>query len=147
MCLYVKGRYGNVRAKVAKKDITVYKIVSARDKHGDSLEGKDRFEKVHHYRSEYQDFKYELNETYENDNFPNRCTTGCSMGSEGIHSYSPKSHVLDNSYCYSDSTWASKVVVKCKIPKGTKYYVGEHNCYISQALYIGKPIKKAPKIK
>lgn len=99
MCLYIK-RF-SVR-KIAKTDITVYKVLNEFDTC---------------YRTPFQRAKVEIGKTYYSDIKHNLFSKRIDVG---IHSF------VD----FYDTYWLlmnklnNRVVVSCTIPKGSKYYIG-----------------------
>ena len=101
--------------KIAKKDITCWKLFEKL-----SPEAKND------YRSSHQGSLYALGQTYTVKKF------GIKKGTidEGIHSYSNRFNAERR------ANWFGLPLVKCIIPKGTKYY---HNKYYQE--YVSLKIK------
>lgn len=100
MCL-ISSHHEAVRAD---RDIACYKLVYP--------ENMD-----HKFRSQFQEFKYELGRTYQEDCFRRVNLTRHIY--EGFHSYRTIREAVSHS-C------PGMVLIKCVIPKGSLYYVSEN---------------------
>lgn len=101
MCL-ISSRHEAVRAA---RDITCYKLVYP--------ENMD-----HKFRSQFQEFPYELGRTYQEVWF--RKVNLTRHVYEGFHSYRTVKEAVSHS-C------PGMVMIKCVIPEGSWYYVSEEN--------------------
>jgi hypothetical protein len=118
MCFKIEGK-----KLTAKEDIVCYKIV--RVKHFKKGTVVEHWEKIHciikttgnYIFSIYRGFPYILNRTYETKFKYKVSLFGYREISSGFHSYISK-EVAENK-----SSMPYNMVVKCIIPKGSKYYV------------------------
>lgn len=124
MCLYVLENINNQPIKVAKTDITVWKILTS-----DNV-------------SPYQRFSYEPNTLYR---LRKRLVIGIPQWAkrlrtinEGFHAYLYKSDAF--SHAGFD---AYRIVVELTIPKGAKYAMGQNNDIVATSIRSGslEPIK------
>ncbi len=99
MCLYSK----TTDSQTADRDITCYKLVYP--------ENMD-----HKFRSQFQEFPYELGRTYQEIYF--RKVNLTRHVYEGFHSYRTIKEAVSHS-CLN------MVMIKCVIPKGSRYYVSD----------------------
>jgi len=99
MCLHVK-RF-TIR-KIAKTDITVYKVLNEFDTY---------------YKTPFQRAKVEIGKTYYSDIKRKLFSNHIDIG---IHSYVN----LRDTYWLLNKRSRERVVVSCTIPKGSVYYVG-----------------------
>jgi hypothetical protein len=134
MCLYLKK---DSRAKTAKENIVVYKTMSSFD------EG---------FQSYYQDFLYHPHIIYRKNKgrkFSDAIYTAriyakkigfmVALEKEGFHSFVKFSDAIIDS-----STKGGIPIVRCIIPKGAKYILGNtssfsrygNKCYVSNAIKI-----------
>jgi hypothetical protein len=99
MCLYIK-RF-TVR-KIAKTDITVYKVLNEFDTY---------------YKTPFQRTIVEIGKTYYSDIKRNLFSNKINVG---LHSFVE----LYGTYWLLKNKYNDRVVVSCIIPKGSVYYVG-----------------------
>ena len=131
MCFIIREKQ---RLKIAKKDITCYKVVK--------LKGINQYKGV--LKSYVKNFKYDLNTLYPKiDNFEisihyyNTLKYSKNRGviNEGYHSFSNYNKAIGWLNPFVDS-----IVIKCIIPKGSKYFydpIGEE-CVSDQIKTLGK---------
>lgn len=117
MCFFIDEKHPN--KKIAKKDITCYKILSKS------------------WNSYYRNFKYELDTIYE---CPSSLFIEKSGPSDiitlGFHSYSNKKEAIG----VCGDRFA--IIVKCIIPKGTEYYYNsKYKEYVSNKIKVIERIK------
>ena len=133
MCFYIQK--GNVRPKIAKKDITCYKVFdngAHGNQHGTFI------------RSLYQFFSYKIGIKYELDGYINPIKdlyTNNSIIEVGLHSYTCLKHAEEKSIRLS---WFNGrcCVYKCIIPKGSTYYINtERKEYVSDQIIIEELVK------
>lgn len=129
MCLYVPIGRRPLKPKVAKSDIKCFKIVAI-----------DNEKNIH---SAVRKFPYRLNKTYTAEgDFSKIYYTGhyyYHIDKGGFHSFVEIEDTF-NSYKHYESTNEEKMVmVRCHIPKGSLYYMGEPN-YVSQSIVIDEII-------
>lgn len=99
-------------AKVAEKDIVCYKI----------MEHRGRGRRFGTYRSFFRNFPYCLGTTYQENRFVDNVSATYSYFTKqysvnyGFHSYWDPVHPTH-----------SETLVKCIIPKGSKYFIGVGN--------------------
>lgn len=101
MCLF-KPKFKQYQ--IATKDIIVYKVLNS------------------DMRSPYQLFQYEFNRLYKkhwDEDFISYCNEHDCLGGNMFHSCSGSTYC---NYLYRNSE--DQVLVKCIIPKGSKYYTG-----------------------
>lgn len=128
MCLFVKGseKLSKKEAieklkKIAKKDITVYKVMIRTGERGV-------------YKGYYQShFKYKSGYHYYQDGKEAHFTFSKEKGKSllvdrGLHSFK-----FD-----PGKNWGNIVTLECTIPKGATYYEGDFNEYVSNELIIVK---------
>ena len=126
MCLYI--RCGEHTIHKAKNDITCYKLL---------LEAPNNT-----LQSPYRGMLYRLNRVYRLWNFTGNSSDGSIYKtfrfrlpqeidevSQGFHSYATLESALN---------WrgASETVLKCRIPKGTRYILGKGNEIVSLKLEL-----------
>jgi hypothetical protein len=134
MCFHVQK--GNVRPKIAEKDITCYKVFDNDAKYGNQY---GTF-----IRSLYQFFSYKVGIKYELDGYINPIKdlhTNNSIIEVGLHSYTCLKHAKEKSIRLS---WFSGYccVYKCIIPKGSTYYVNtKHKEYVSDQIIVKELVK------
>ena len=101
MCLF---KLKHKSYQIATEDIVVYKILN------------------NDMKSPYQLFQYELNHLYKkhwDEDFISYCNENSYLGGNMFHS------CVDLNYCnYLYRNNDSQILVKCIIPKGSKYYTG-----------------------
>ena len=103
--------------KIAKKDIVCWKLFC---KKGEKT-----------YRSKHQGTRYFIKKIYSTKHFG---LFGNIEINEGRHSYSTRFKALSLSFGYA-------IVVKCIIPKGTKYYYNNKDKeYVSLAIKLIKEV-------
>lgn len=114
MCFYIHNKHKKV--KIAEKNITCYKRL---ENHSPK-----------YFRSPIQKYKYEKGSLYYEDSLGLR--RGFPVIEVGIHSYSTLEEARDN---WTDYGYK---IVKCTIPKGSKYYYNpDYSEYVSDHLKIG----------
>lgn len=114
------------RKQTAKEDIVVYKRLC---EFGGLKNSKM-------YETPYREFKVKLGETYTSG-LKRRSIFYFKICNIGLHSYENVTDAFDNQYHY----W--EVIVKCIIPKGSKYYKGKflhYNGFASDKLIYTKEI-------
>jgi len=142
MCLFIAKK----KARIASKDITVYKIVKLVPdlESFKCIEGD--FHLKFHMLSEFHNFEYKLNREYKTKMKLKRIPTCYKYKdrydfevNSGFHSWSkPRNelHMLESEkYKY--------VLVECIIPKGSEYYVGKHSLGGSKGRVSNKIIIKS----
>ena len=100
------------KAKIAEEDIVCYKLV----------EHRGRGRKFGNYRSFFRNFKYCLGVTYQEAMFVDDVSA--------TYSYFTKQYSVNHgfhSYRASVCPSRSETLVKCVIPKGSKYFIGIGN--------------------
>lgn len=123
MCLNINHEYHNCSSRipppplVAKKNITVYKILLRR--HGFWL-------------SPHQKFRYQEDFIYyitDEEPFSYSGGRGCWDVDRGLHAYSKYSEaIIHRSF--------DRAIWKCIVPKGSLYYMGDRNEIVSNQLQI-----------
>ena len=119
MCLVLKSTF--TWAKKAKKDIIVYKVI----KEDNGM-----------YKTPCQNFVVKIGETYTS-----KLNKHSSVVEEGLHSFENFSDANFEAMC---CIWHKHIVVKCIIPKGSKYYkglFGSYDSYVSNKLTYIEIIK------
>ena len=138
MCWY--GRL--LDEKVAKKDITTYKILGRK---GDV------------YFAPYRDFQYKVGKIYSTEIKPNVYNLVIEIY-EGVHSlhedcrvqYScPTAFFIYNTFglwIYSICTASNRnvVIAKCTIPQGTRYFENEDGEIVSESIRIDEVYQTPP---
>lgn len=114
----------------ATKDIVVYKRLK-RYKKWANKNGKGYI-----YESPYQRFKYNLGYEYNVQRFQifESCIDNKLRIYQGLHSYT-------NYETARNRKNINEVIVKCIIPKGSKYFLGIHNDIVSDKLILVKELK------
>ncbi len=121
MCFY--KRIGD-KIQIAKKDITVYKVVRYYHVNNNS------------FTSLYQEFLYEFNKLYKEPCF--------DTISYGFHSYKYSKYLNNGviiskklSYCkrYYNEHYTDSIILECTIPKGS-IYIFNSTDYISNQIII-----------
>ena len=134
MCMYVPIGRRPLKPRVAKSDIKCFKIVAI-----------DNEKNIH---SAVRKFPYWLNKTYTAEgDFSKIYYTGnyyYHIDKGGFHSFVEIEDTF-NSYKHYESTDEEKMVmVRCHIPKGSLYYMGEslggEPNYVSQSIVIDEII-------
>lgn len=121
MCLNVTAE--NTYASKAKETIVCYKVLKCKE----MPDGKTAL------LSWFRDFPYELGKTYTEDKFVDHELFGVEVG---FHSYAEEKSAKADASIYN---WGSHdVIVRCEIPKGTKYFTGRYSIWKS---YCSKSIK------
>lgn len=115
MCLHIKGK-----VKTANRDIVCYKLLCLQ------LDTKGGVKLC----STVQGFKYSLNKLFTEKRF---ITSLRNEGYYGFHSYNKQPTVF---YV------GRRLLVKCVIPKGTKYYNGLEGQRMSESIIIKHIINK-----
>lgn len=144
MCLIVK----NDKPKIAKKDITCYKLLMVRV--GDFMGN----EWTKHYLSPFLNYPWwNIGETatdraeWRIDKFPWLASIGLGydfrykIGQGGFHTFKRRKTALrvgENAGFLAPPS-ENFVVVKCTIPKGTEYYYGENSD--GEKSYCSKSLK------
>lgn len=138
MCLYARHH----TAVIAKKDLICYKIVNLKDHTEKSVyeyaeDGKIKtinykLEKLPEpiFRSLFYNFVYKLGETYFCDAFESEVQPHMCQVTQGFHSYQD---IKYTGICCADDD--NEVILKCIIPRGTKYFYG-YTTYCSQTIRI-----------
>ena len=120
MCFHIHKRHK--RIKTATEDIVCYKVFPRRSRTGNQHK--------QYVRSLFQEFKYELGETYYEDSITVNETYQEIYS--GIHSYSTFTMAKERTYLH-------RIIVKCIIPAGAKYYYNPiRKEYVSDYITIGK---------
>lgn len=117
MCLYTEQS----KPLTAEKDITCYKVVNPANMDGV-------------FRSMFQEFKYSLGVKYEEKDFPG--TASCTVH-KGFHSYRTIAVARFHAA-------VSYVLIKCVIPKGSRYYEsysGDQYCSDTLIPVAWKPLR------
>ena len=117
MCLNANVKEKKVEIITLEEDLIVYKLLAE------------------NFRSLYEDFPYELNKLYKTSF--KRVEIRNGEISKGFHSYSDTKRIeeIEGSGDYNDG-----ILVKCIIPKGTRYYYNSNRKqYISLKII---PLKK-----
>jgi hypothetical protein len=122
MCLFVVKK----KARIAKKDITVYKVVRLSPDLGNfKCDSKGNIYIKAKMFSEFYGFQYLLNQEFKTKMDLRKIPT--SKGKyelevhTGFHSWSKP---RNKHFMHEDGRY---VVVECIIPKGSRYYVGKHS--------------------
>ena len=131
MCLKLKE--GNTRLIVADKDVVCYKIL---------LQYSDGT-----YSSPFQRMHYELNNLMcDNVNvWKYRSDKTWNVGAGGFHTFAKFDEVkkaFDESFKVAFFPNCNPVIVKCFIPKGTKYYYGSFSFLFCTEKYESYASKK-----
>ena len=114
MCLLTK----QIEAKIAKKDITCYKVIQQ------------------NMTSLYYNFRWELNKLYETK-IAYSPKKDINTVSQAFHSYKSLQDLKYGYFCSSSPC----LMVKCTIPKGSEFYSGKQNYvqgYASNKLIINE---------
>ena len=119
MCLNVKKRSC---VQTAKKDIVVYKHLSRVRLIVDSIRNED----IVSYLTTYRRSEIVIGQTYTS--VLEKSDYNKVKVDFGLHSFAEK-----RPCCIDGMTERANVVVRCTIPKGSKYYVGEFCCEKSYA--------------
>jgi hypothetical protein len=118
---------------IAKEDIYVYKIFKAIPRRARKIYGG-------HLWSPYRQFLYELNGTYRTSLQPTAIRVVdsvvsrtwwsgyCLIINQGLHAFTTAKD--------ADKRGLG-IIVKCKIPSGSKYFIGLDNEIVSDTLVIG----------
>lgn len=124
MCLNIRS---NSKRLVAKKDITVYKVLTLREMSAPSAKklvvGAYVYSVTNKFylRSVAKGFRYTIGKSYTaklgTPNYANEIESG-------FHSFSDSANVVRRRELYSNRTEA---LVECIIPKGATYYNGTNN--------------------
>ena len=156
MCLYIKEKIGydplNFKPiypemKVADKDIVCYKILTERERDGHK-----------YYRTPFTGNDIGLGEIIDAKGYPDFQNCGSrfalqegyntSISGGFIHTFKTKQAAIRiASNCKYDGYWIDDpVIVRCKIPKGTKYYEGVFEgtmlvSYCSKTLQYGTKVE------
>lgn len=134
MCMYIPKEEKPLKPKVAEEDIKCFKIVAI-----------DKDENIY---SAVRKFPYQLNKIYTaRGNFSE---IYCSayyyyhINGGGFHSFVEVEDVFESYKCYESTDEEKMIIVKCHIPKGSLYYIGEslgeEPNYVSQSIVIDKII-------
>ena len=126
MCLNLKSKY--TLPKFSFRDKVVYKFLIPDSQLKDC------------YRTPFMDSLVEIGQTVESKLVKYKWDTYASI-EEGIHSFIDQKNCYPQALDYSSSTENYFVVVKCIIPKFTKYYKGEF-VYIDDSIASTKLIYK-----
>lgn len=136
MCLTIRNKYKGVL--VAKKDITVYKLVRVIPTHAGFR-----------FTAPYRHINYNIRKgvstrtfgfrTYDDDvvRFIKHIPYGVYSVDDGIHAYTSKRAALNRLY-------TGRMIVKCIIPKGTRYILGHDSEIVSLKLRF---VKALPSLK
>ena len=126
MCFYIqKGK--NSKPKVAKQNITCYKVFYRSDCSGNQHGS--------YVKSYYQSFKYKIGVLYELDGYmvPIKGYRNDTI-EVGLHSYSTRAKAFREK-----GGWDYKVIHECIIPKGSIYYHNDYKEeYVSDQIIIVK---------
>lgn len=114
MCFEINGQR---KAKIAKKDITVYKSIN-----------KNGFGWLHNIKINGKVEKWKKGYHYTEPNFPKE-TEGFQIGSKAFHSCIKKSSALLHKYSYDK-------LVEMVIPKGAYYYKNDTEYCSSDIIYV-----------
>lgn len=132
MCLNIKqdSVSGYYHPFIAGEDIITFKKVTY------TYEDSGRISKIK-FKSQHQYFLYESNYQYDVDIFPNRVKRNPltdrsnGLGKEGLHSWQLRK-IKDFD---TGGDWGA-ILIKCVIPKGTRYYIGVRDELLSESLII-----------
>lgn len=118
MCTYLNPNY---KVEIAEEDIVCYKIVNAESSYCTSY---------------YQNFKYDFGEVYKSNYFsPEDPWEGGEIKDGAFHSYKE----LDSAFVDIEDM-KDVSIVRCHIPKGSKYVLGydwdDFPCYVSDKIVI-----------
>jgi len=124
MCLDIYNKK-NLRKRFAWRDITCYKFLVRTD--------------YVDYRTPYKNFKIEIGETYKSELVLTKYHEFYASVSQGIHSLETIKNVravIDGDFYESKAT--DFVIVKCIIPRFSRYYVGE---FVNQKSFASDRLK------
>lgn len=120
------------KASIAKKDIYTFKrLKMVRDKNGIIL--KAPYQSHFHYNLNhlYKEVKLKIKKGFNNSIY------------EGYHSYYKETKPTERYFINFNSYYFDKgdeCIVLCKIPKGSKYFLGENNDIVSNQIILEKII-------
>ena len=103
-------------SKIAKRDISCYKVVYSSDNINDNI-----------YETFYQGTAVELGKTYNSEiHRKNSCyDQKVDQIEQGLHSFKLLSKA--KKFINEQGVEEDCVVIKCSIPKGSEYYLGDFN--------------------
>lgn len=121
MCLYIdRDVHGGkrARAKIAKQDIPVYKVIAANDE------------------SLYQKFKYTRRKTYQlQKSLRVERFCGDHVIEEGFHAYGTIERAFEKALATTNRPCKA---VRFTIPAGAKYFIGEGGEIVSDKIRAGE---------
>ena len=162
MCLIIDEQ--NVKMKIANEDIVCYKLLKKVEQECinpihwfEKLQFSKRTPLTYHktfFVSPYYNEIYEPNTVKVNKTRIQKikvkqhehCTKGWLIGGGVLHTFkdvkSAKKYYEDSGIAFLNSNDAIQyLILKCIIPKGTKYYDGKMDCYETYYSYASKSLK------
>lgn len=120
---------------VAQEDIVVYKVVRLTE------------------NSEFlapicRNIRYRIGASYKEKHFDctrSRCELPYKIVEHGYHTFGKEDDALEYASALTEAYCVDHCVLKCVIPKGTRYYSGKHNrhavhCHCSEVLTVKKKL-------